>query len=106
DRIVWYAGDLVAHHPVIDPRRHDEYYRLNARNRVWLARRNLPWLVGMPYVGTWTAVQRIRSRKDPQAWRAWWNGFREGWESDPGPRRPISWSTVAEMARYGRPPVV
>ena len=106
DRIVWYAGDLVAHHPVIDPRRHDEYYRLNARNRVWLARRNLPWAVGVPYVGTWTAVQRIRSRHDPQAWQAWWAGFREGWESDPGPRRPISWTTVAEMARYGRPPVV
>ena len=106
DRIVWYAGDLVAHHPVIDPRRHAEYYRLNARNRVWLARRNLPWPVGLPYVGTWTAVQRIRSRREPLAWRAWWSGFREGWDTDPGPRRPIAWSTVAEMTRYGRPPVV
>ena len=105
-RIVWYAGDLVAHHPVIDPRRHAQYYRLNARNRVWLARRNLPWPVALPYVGTWTAVQRIRSRTDPQAWQAWWSGFREGWDTDPGPRRPITWSTVAEMARYGRPPVV
>ena len=38
----WYAGDLVANHPVIQPTRHADYYRLNARNRVWLARRNLP----------------------------------------------------------------
>jgi GT2 family glycosyltransferase len=105
-RIVWYAGDLVAHHPVIDPRRHDEYYRLNARNRVWLARRNLPWPVGVPYIASWTAVQRLRSRQDPQAWRAWWGGFEEGWRTDPGTRRPLSWSTVWEMARYGRPPVV
>ncbi|HQR80863.1 MAG TPA: glycosyltransferase family 2 protein, partial [Actinomycetota bacterium] len=106
DRIVWYAGDLVAHHPVIDPRRHAQYYRLNARNRVWLSRRNLPWAVGLPYVGTWTAVQRIRSRRDPQSWQAWWEGFREGWRDDPGARRPISWRTVWEMTRYGRPPVV
>ena len=105
-RIVWYAGDLVAHHPVIDQRRHADYYRLNARNRVWLARRNLPWLMGVPYVATWTAVQRVRSRQDPWAWHAWWAGFEEGWRSSPGPRRPISWSTVYEMARYGRPPVV
>lgn len=106
DRVAWYAGDLVAYHPVIDPRRHAEYYRMNARNRVWLARRNLPWAVGLPYVGTWTAVQRIRSRNDPQAWHAWWQGFREGWREDPGARKPISWHTVWEMARHGRPPVV
>jgi GT2 family glycosyltransferase len=104
-RIVWYAGDLVAHHPVIDQRRHAVYYRFNARNRVWLARRNLPWLVGAPYVASWTAVQRIRSRRDPQAWSQWWDGFEEGWREDAGPRRPISWRTVYEMARYGRPPV-
>lgn len=105
-RIVWYAGELVANHPVIDPRRHEEYFRLNARNRVWLARRNLPWAVGLPYVATWTAVQRIRFRADRQAWSAWWSGFREGWREDPGPRRPISWATVAQMAKFGRPPVV
>ena len=40
--VAWYAGDLEAGHPVIDPARHAYYYRLNARNRVWLARRNLP----------------------------------------------------------------
>jgi GT2 family glycosyltransferase len=106
DRIVWYAGDLVAHHPVIDPRRHSEYYRLNARNRVWLARRNLPWPLAGAYVTTWAAVQRARSRHDRPAWSAWWSGFREGWTSDPGPRRPVRWSTIWEMTRYGRPPVV
>lgn len=105
DRIVWYAGDLVAHHPVIDQRRHAEYYRLNARNRVWLARRNLPWAVGAPYIATWTGVQRIRSRRDPQAWGQWWAGFEEGWR-EPVERNPISWRTVWEMAKYGRPPVV
>ena len=105
-RIVWYAGDLVANHPVMHPTRHEEYYRLNARNRVWLARRNLPWAMGLPYVGSWTAVQRIRFRNDEAAWKAWWDGFREGWSDDPGPRDPISWATVWQMARYGRPPLI
>ena len=53
--VAWYAGDLVAGHPVIDPTRHAYYYRLNARNRVWLARRNLPAVLVPLYVGSWTA---------------------------------------------------
>ena len=55
----WYAADLVAHHPVIDPARHDVYYRLNARNRVWLARRNLP-VVLEPVIGTWVGMTVLR----------------------------------------------
>lgn len=101
-----YAGDLVVHHPAIDPRRHSDYYRLNARNRVWLARRNLPAPLEPLYVGTWTAVQVVRSRRDGDALRSWFGGFREGWREDPGPRRPMSWRTVAAMTRRGRPPVV
>ena len=102
----WYAGDLVVHHPAIDPRRHADYYRLNARNRVWLARRNLPLLLAPLYVGTWTLVQLLRSRSDRPALRAWFGGFAEGFRSDPGGRRPLRWRTVAVMTRHGRPPVV
>ena len=57
----WYAGDLVANHPVITPTRHSYYYRLNARNRVWLARRNLPAVFVPLYVASWTGVQLLRS---------------------------------------------
>jgi GT2 family glycosyltransferase len=104
--VVRYAGDLVAHHPAINPTRHADFYRLNARNRVWLARRNLP-LVLMPlYVGTWTAVQLVRSRGDRAALKAWFGGFAEGWRTDPGGRQPLRWRTVLRMARLGRPPVV
>mgnify|MGYP000402743239 CR=1 FL=1 len=35
-------GNIEVHHPVIDPRRHSEFWHMNARNRVLLARRNLP----------------------------------------------------------------
>jgi len=102
----WYAGDLEAGHPVIEPTRHSYYYRLNARNRVWLARRNLPALLVPLYVGSWTAIQVLRWARKPAALRAWFGGWREGWRADPGERRPMRWSTVWRMTLAGRPPVV
>jgi len=107
---VVYLGHLRAGHPVIDPRRHDDYYMKNARNRVWLARRNLPWPVSWAYVGSWSAVQLVRSRKEPATLRPWLAGWRDGWKSDPwapGEQRgKLSWSAVWRMGRNGRWPVV
>lgn len=105
-RTVWYAGDLVAQHPVIQPTRHADYYRLNARNRVWLARRNLAAPLAAAYIGSWTAIQCLRWRRDQAALRAWWAGWREGWRSDPGGRRVLSARTVLRMTFAGRPPIV
>lgn len=101
----WYAADLVAHHPVIDPARHDVYYRLNARNRVWLARRNLPVVLEPVYVGTWVAMTMLRVR-DRSALEAWFGGLREGIENRPSGRRAMRWSTVWAMTKAGRPPVI
>jgi GT2 family glycosyltransferase len=105
-RRAWYAGNLVANHPVIQPTRHADYYRLNARNRVWLARRNLPAPFIPLYVGSWTAIQLIRWARNGPALRAWFAGWREGWRSDPGQRRPLSVRTIGRMTRAGRPPVI
>ncbi|PPF28757.1 MULTISPECIES: glycosyltransferase family 2 protein [unclassified Rathayibacter] len=105
-RTAWYAGELVAQHPVIQPTRHADYYRLNARNRVWLARRNLAAPLALVYVGSWTAIQCLRWRRDPAALRAWFAGWREGWRSDPGGQRVLSARTVLRMAFAGRPPIV
>lgn len=101
----WYAGDLVVHHPVIDPARHDFYYRMNARNRVWLAKRNLPRVLAPVYVGSWVAITLAR-RPQRAARHAWFAGLREGIRVNPGDRRPMRWSTVWAMARAGRPPIV
>lgn len=103
---VWYAGDLVAHHPAIEPTRHDYYYRLNARNRVWLAKRNLPWAIAPIYVATWTGIQLLRWTRNPGALRAWFGGWWAGWREPAGDRRRIRWVTVWRMARFGRPPLV
>jgi GT2 family glycosyltransferase len=101
----WYAGDVSVHHPVIDPARHEVYYRLNARNRVWLARRNLPVVLEPVYVGTWVGITVLRMR-DKDALRAWFGGLREGMRENPGGRKPMKWRTVWEMTKAGRPPVI
>ena len=106
DKRVWYAGDLVAEHPSVSPTRHSYYYRLNARNRVWLARRNLPAVLVPLYVGSWTGIQLLRWFRKPAVLRAWFGGWAEGWRTDPGERRPLRWRTVGRMTAAGRPPIV
>ena len=102
----WYAGDLVANHPFMHPTRHSQYYRLNARNRVWLARRNLPAILVPFYVASWTGIQLLRWWRNPQALKAWFGGWAEGWRADSGERKPMSWRTVWRMTLAGRPPIV
>jgi GT2 family glycosyltransferase len=104
--ITWYAGDLVANHPAIEPTRHSYYYRLNARNRVWLAKRNLPAILVPIYVASWTAIQILRWARRPAALGAWFGGWLAGWREDAGERRPMSWRTVLRMTAAGRPPIV
>jgi GT2 family glycosyltransferase len=102
----WYAGNLVANHPVILPTRHADFYRLNARNRVWLARRNLPVPLVPLYVGSWTLIQVLRGARNRPALAAWFRGWWEGWTTDPGERRPLRRETIRRMTRAGRPPVI
>ena len=104
--VVRYAGDLAVEHPLTVTTRHRDFYRLNARNRVWLAKRNLPWVLGVPYVLTWTALQVSRSVRSPATLAPWFRGWLEGWRTGAGPRRPLRWVTVLRMARHGRPPIV
>jgi GT2 family glycosyltransferase len=100
-----YRADITLLHPKTSPSRHPTYNRLVARNRVWLARRNLPWLLVPIYLGTWTVLTVLRNR-DPATLRVWFKGFAEGWTTPCGPRRPMRWRTVWRMARLGRPPVI
>lgn len=102
----WYQGDLIIHHPATPPGRHDYYLRLNARNRIWVARRNLPGPLIPVYVGIWTAISLTRTRGDWESTKAWVAGWREGWRTSPGPRRPMKWKTVARLTRLGQPPII
>lgn len=102
----WYEPTLVAHHPVFPASRHPYYQRLNARNRIWVARRNLPWPLVVVYVGSWTVISLIRNRSDWTASRSWLAGWLEGWRVSPGLREPMSWTTVCTLARLGQPPII
>ncbi|MFB8028585.1 glycosyltransferase family 2 protein [Streptomyces sp. NPDC056465] len=100
-----YRADMVLNHPTTAPSRHAVYHRMVARNRVWLARRNLPAPLVPLYVGVWLLLTLVRRPSLP-ALKAWFGGFREGWTTPCGPRRPMRWRTVWRLTRLGRPPVI
>jgi GT2 family glycosyltransferase len=102
---VRYDGEIEVYHPAIQPTRHAEFYRFQARNRVWLARRNLPLPVALVYVLTWVAVGGVRLRTREavvETLRGYWLGLTQ----PGGRRRPLSWRTVGRMLLAGHPPVI
>jgi GT2 family glycosyltransferase len=100
-----YDGAARMCHPAVPNARHATWYRLDGRNRVLLARRNLPWPLAWAYLLDWLALTVARERS-AGALRAWFAGFAEGWRMDPGGRRPMSLRTVWRLTRAGRPPVI
>ncbi|MFF5130870.1 glycosyltransferase family 2 protein [Streptomyces syringium] len=100
----FYMPDAVVHHPATNPARHATFYRMNARNRVWLARRNLPRVLIPAHLAVWALLTlwRVNDRK---ALRTSMAGFREGLRTGCGTRAPMSWRTVARLTRAGRPPI-
>ncbi|MEV8419209.1 glycosyltransferase family 2 protein, partial [Streptomyces niveus] len=57
------------------------------------------------YLGVWILLTLARRPTVP-ALKAWFGGFREGWSTPCGPRRPMKWRTVWRLTRLGRPPVI
>lgn len=99
---VEYAGDIGALHPPHKgPVPHSFTHYLSSRNRVWLARRHLPWPLGVLYVGIFALRTYPRLRH-----RATWRGYRDGVRRPCGPRKPLSARTLWRMTRAGRPPVL
>ena len=103
-RLEYDAGAVMCHYAVPNAR-HETWYRTEARNRVWLARRNLPWPLAVAYLADWVLITLVRERSSGGL-RAWFAGFLDGWKLDPGSRRPIKLRTVWQMTKAGRPPVI
>ena len=101
-----YDPSVLIHHPATEATRHSLFWRLNARNRVWVARRNLPWSLAVVYISAWTALTVARNWRRPADLRQWFRGFREGFTTSPGQRRPMSWRTVWRLVRLGHPPII
>jgi len=100
-----YDAAVVMYHHMLPNARHAGFHQLDGRNRVLLARRNLPWPLACAYLLDWFAVTVLRERSW-QAVRGWVQGFAAGWRMDPGERRALSLRTVWRMTRAGRPPVI
>jgi GT2 family glycosyltransferase len=102
---VFYAGGIVALHPVTGAPPHGYSFYFGARNRVWLARRHLPAPLAVLYVANFVlrSLPRLRSRRAVQeALR----GYRDGLREPAGERRPLAARTLWRMARAGRPPIM
>lgn len=104
-RVGWYAGDIEVHHPATNPARHKPFYRLVARNRVWVARRRLPAPLVPVYLAAWVVISLWRFRSSGNL-GVWFRGFAEGLRGEAGERRAMSWNTVWRLTRAGRPPIV
>jgi GT2 family glycosyltransferase len=102
---ILYAPELLLQHPKTSPARHAVYFRVNARNRVWLARRRLPLPLVPVHLGVWVLLTLVRNRS-AAGLRAWFGGFAEGVREPAGERRPMRWRTVWRLTRLGRPPVI
>ncbi|UGS36186.1 glycosyltransferase family 2 protein [Capillimicrobium parvum] len=102
---VHYAGDVVARHPshVVGRHGYSAYY--GARNRVWIARRNLPAPLGLLFVATF-AARTLPTLLRRRHLRAALRGYRDGLRLPCGPRRPLRAATLWRMTRNGRPPVI
>ena len=103
-RLEYDAGARMCH-PAVPNARHAIWYRMDGRNRVLIARRNLPLPLAWAYLANWMALTVLRERS-LGAVRAWLAGFAEGWRLDPAGRHPISLRTAWRMTRAGRPPVI
>ncbi|MER6224652.1 glycosyltransferase family 2 protein [Streptomyces sp. 900105755] len=102
---ILYAPELLLQHPRTSPARHAIYFRVTARNRVWLTRRRLPLPLIPVHLGVWILITLLRTRSTGGL-RAWFAGFAEGLREPAGERRPMRWRTVWRLTRLGRPPVV
>ncbi|MDG4860241.1 glycosyltransferase [Streptomyces sp. T-3] len=102
---ILYEPKLLLQHPKTSPARHAVYFRMTARNRVWLARRRLPLPLIPVYLGVWTLLTLARTRS-LGGLKAWAGGFVEGLRTSCGERRAMRWRTVWRMTRLGRPPVI
>ena len=104
-RRVAYAGEIVALHPSPTGTPHGYSFYYGARNRAWLARRNLPAWLAPVYLANFVlrTLPRLRSAENA---RDAFRGYRDGLRGDGGVRKPLGAGTLWRMTRAGRPPIM
>jgi GT2 family glycosyltransferase len=99
-----YVPESQVYHPRTEISRHQQGWSLTGRNRVAIARRNLPWPVAIVHTSTWLLIGIIRA-PSAETRRGYVSGWRKGWRM-PVERQAIGWAAVVRLSRLGRPPVV
>jgi GT2 family glycosyltransferase len=104
---VVYAAERSVTHPPRGPaaERHGYSVKFAARNRVFVARRNLPLPLGVVYVASF-ALRTLPGLRTRELRRAALDGYRAGLREPCGERRRLRWKTIWRMARAGRPPLL
>lgn len=100
---IHYAADLQVVNPPAEPFRGEQHRYFDGRNRVWVARRNLPLPLLVVYVLMWFVASLARASG---ARRQVVRGFLAGCRESSGPRRPIGWRACARLTLLGRPPIL
>ncbi len=101
---VRYLADAEVFHPATVIGRHEFGWRLTGRNRVLIARRNLPWPVAILHLVSWTLLGVWRA-PNGECRRAYAAGYVEGFRTSLL-RQPLAWATIWRLGRLGRPPIV
>lgn len=91
-------------HPRTIVGRYAEGWWYTGRNRVMVARRNLPWAVAIVHVTVWLAGGVVRAEGLRHKW-AYVRGWSHGWGT-PVRRDPVSWRTVWKLSCLRRPPIL
>ena len=103
----WYSGHIVVSHPAVEPeKRHKIYYQYQARNRVLLARRNLPDYIAKIYLFNWKLISLFRLKGNKEAIAEFKNGWEDGKVLDIFATKKLSWKTILRMTFYLRPPII
>jgi GT2 family glycosyltransferase len=104
---VRYAAERSVTHPPrgLAAERHGYSVRYAARNRVFVARRNLPLPLGVLYVLSF-ALRTLPMLRRRELRAAALDGYRMGLREPCGERNRLKLRTLWRMTRLGRPPVI
>ena len=104
DYSIRYEADISVYHPHTEISRHADGWWRTGRNRVLIARRNLPVPIMVVHSLAWLGIGTLRAPGGPCRRRyvgGWFGAWRVTVDRD-----PMSWSTLRRLRRLGRFPIV
>jgi GT2 family glycosyltransferase len=104
DYSIRYEADISVYHPHTEISRHADGWWRTGRNRVLIARRNLPVPIMVVHSLVWLAIGTLRA-PGGNCRRRYVGGWFGAWRVTVD-RDPMSWSTLLRLRRLGRFPIV